>query len=98
MDPELMQTKIRRKMFSILMTSAVLVEGRISAIADVFDALITVRPYKKAWDVKEAADYILQNASTHFDPSLAYLFHQSLPEMLAIRAKFPDQPDVSPEQ
>lgn len=69
---------------------AIPIEGRIVAIADVFDALTAIRPYKKAWDVNEAADFILQGASTHFDPSLATLFHQALPEMLKIRAQFPD--------
>lgn len=69
---------------------AIPIEGRIVAIADVFDALTAIRPYKKAWDVNEAADFILQNASTHFDPGLTYLFTQALPDMLEIRAQFPD--------
>jgi putative two-component system response regulator len=66
------------------------IEGRITAIADVFDALTAIRPYKKAWDVNEAADFILKNAGTHFDPALAALFIQTLPELLEIRAEFPD--------
>jgi putative two-component system response regulator len=65
-------------------------EGRIVAIADVFDALTAIRPYKKAWDVNEAADFIVNNAGTHFDPKLAALFHQVLPDMLRIREQFPD--------
>jgi putative two-component system response regulator len=73
------------------------IEGRITAIADVFDALTAIRPYKKAWDVNEAADFILKNAGTHFDPALATLFTQILPEMLTIRAQFPDAA-VNPEQ
>lgn len=69
---------------------AIPIEGRIASIADVFDALTAIRPYKKAWDVNEAADFILKNSSTHFDPELAYLFTQALPEILEIRTQFPD--------
>lgn len=69
---------------------AIPLEGRIVAIADMLDALTAIRPYKKAWDVNEAADFILKNAGTHFDPNLASLFHQSLPEVLRIREQFPD--------
>jgi len=67
--------------------------GRIVAIADVFDALTTVRPYKKAWPVEDAVDYIAQNRGTHFDPRLADLFLKILPDILAIRARYPE-PDV----
>jgi len=73
-----------------LKAEAIPIEGRITAIADVFDALTTIRPYKKAWDVNEAADFILKNAGSHFDPELAILFIQALPEILVIRAQFPD--------
>lgn len=45
-------------------------EGRIVAIADVFDALTTVRPYKRAWTVEEATDYIYSQSGKHFDPNL----------------------------
>lgn len=68
--------------------------GRIVAIADVFDALTTVRPYKKAWKVEDAVDYIAQNRATHFDPRLVDLFMKCLTEILAIRAKYPE-PDLS---
>lgn len=67
--------------------------GRIVAIADVFDALTTVRPYKKAWNVEDAVDYIAQNRETHFDPRLVDIFMKILPDILAIRAKYPE-PDT----
>ena len=67
--------------------------GRIVAIADVFDALTTVRPYKKAWNVEDAVDYIAQSRETHFDPRLVDLFMKILPDILAIRAKYPE-PDT----
>ena len=48
--------------------------GRITAIADVFDALSSKRPYKEAWSFEEAFDYIKANVGSHFDPKLAEIF------------------------
>jgi putative two-component system response regulator len=62
--------------------------GRIVAVADVFDALTSVRPYKKAWPVEEAVRWIRDNAGTHFDPVVAAHFEQCLPDILAIRERF----------
>jgi putative two-component system response regulator len=47
--------------------------GRICAVADVFDALISPRPYKHAWTVDEALDEIAAQSGRHFDPRLAAL-------------------------
>jgi putative two-component system response regulator len=44
--------------------------ARISAIADVFDALTSVRPYKKAFPPREALDVLYRESGTHFDPHL----------------------------
>jgi HD-GYP domain-containing protein (c-di-GMP phosphodiesterase class II) len=44
--------------------------GRICAVADVFDALVSARPYKKAWSVDEALAEISSQAGQHFDPAL----------------------------
>jgi putative two-component system response regulator len=49
-------------------------QGRIMAIADVYDALIAERPYKKAYTHEEAAEIIVQGKGTHFDPTLVDLF------------------------
>jgi putative two-component system response regulator len=49
-------------------------EARIVAIADVFDALTSARPYKKAWPVEEALNYLRDNRGRHFDPALVDLF------------------------
>jgi len=68
--------------------------GRIVAIADVFDALTTVRPYKKAWNVEDAVDYIAENREVHFDPRLVDLFMKHLPDILAIRAKYPEPDNI----
>ncbi len=62
--------------------------GRIVAIADVFDALTTKRPYKDAWPVEKAADLIKEEAGQHFDPTLVHAFLQSWPEILAIKEKY----------
>ncbi|MBF0370633.1 MAG: two-component system response regulator [Magnetococcales bacterium] len=64
------------------------VSGRIVAIADVFDALTSERPYKKAWEITRAMDLIQEEAGNHFDPDLAELFVAILPEILTIREKF----------
>jgi putative two-component system response regulator len=62
--------------------------GRITALCDVFDALTTERPYKKAWTVEDATAYIRDNRGKHFDPALVDAFDQILPDVLAIREKF----------
>jgi putative two-component system response regulator len=59
--------------------------GRICAIADVFDALTSERPYKKAWSVDNALQLIEENRATHFDPRLVDAFMANLNGILAIR-------------
>ena len=49
-------------------------EGRIVAIADVFDALTNERPYKKAWPLPKAVEEIQRSAGTHFDPKVVSAF------------------------
>ncbi|TGK83903.1 response regulator [Leptospira montravelensis] len=66
-------------------------EGRIIAIADVFDALTTVRPYKKAWDVSEAIDFLKKESGTHFDPELVKIFISVLPKILEIKNQWPEE-------
>jgi putative two-component system response regulator len=70
---------------------AIPLSGRIAAIADVFDALLSSRPYKKAWTLDAALQYLEDNRGKHFDPHLVTLFVQLLPDILAIRARFSDQ-------
>lgn len=66
------------------------IEGRIAAICDVFDALTSDRPYKKAWPVERAVDLIREESGKHFDPALVDLFNQLLPEILEIREQYAD--------
>jgi putative two-component system response regulator len=59
--------------------------GRIVAVADVFDALTSVRPYKKAWAVEDAVSFIRDNSGSHFDPDVAACFERCLPDIIKIR-------------
>ena len=67
---------------------AIPMSGRIAALADVFDALTSARPYKQAWTVEAAVDYLQDNRGRHFDPDLVEVFLRELPGILAIRARF----------
>jgi len=62
--------------------------GRLCALSDVFDALTSVRPYKKAWPVDKAVDLIKEESGEHFDPRLVELFIELLPEMVAIKDQY----------
>ena len=50
------------------------IESRICTIADVFDALMSERPYKKAWTVAEALDEVARMSGSAFEPALASVF------------------------
>ena len=54
-----------------LKETAIPLQGRILAIADVYDALVSTRPYKRAFGHDEAMRIIMANAGTHFDPNIA---------------------------
>ncbi len=62
--------------------------GRIVAIADVFDALTSERPYKEAWTVEKALTFIEDHAGDHFDPEIAPLLRKNLPKILEIKNSF----------
>lgn len=59
--------------------------GRIVALADVFDALTSDRPYKKAWTVESAVALVKEQSGLHFDPELVSAFLESLPEIEALK-------------
>ena len=65
--------------------------ARIVAIADVFDALTSVRPYKKAWSVEDAIGLIKDEAGKHFDPTLVPVFIQCLPDVINIMNLYKDE-------
>jgi len=62
--------------------------GRIVAIADVFDALTSVRPYKKAWTEDDAIAFLHDQKGRHFDPQLVDLFTTRLPAIREIRTRW----------
>ncbi|MDZ4132391.1 MAG: HD-GYP domain-containing protein, partial [Dethiobacteria bacterium] len=53
---------------------AIPLEARIFAVIDVFDALTSDRPYRKAWSREEALEFIKKESGTHFDPQVVDLF------------------------
>lgn len=64
--------------------------GRIVAIADVFDALTTERPYKKAWSIDRATQLIVDSAGSHFDINCVNAFFTDFDEILRIKNTFVD--------
>jgi putative two-component system response regulator len=66
------------------------IEGRIAAIADVYDALTSVRPYKHAWPASEAMDYIKSSSGKHFDPKLVDIFIDNIDEINEIKNQYQD--------
>lgn len=69
-------------------------EARITAIADVYDALISRRCYKEAWDVKDALDILRNDSGSHFDPELVDVFMEIHDVITAICKRFPDLEDA----
>jgi putative two-component system response regulator len=64
--------------------------GRITALADVFDALDTPRSYKKRWALHETMNFIQNESGKHFDPRLVDLLIKHFGHFRKIRDKFPD--------
>lgn len=67
--------------------------GRIVSIADVFDALTSVRPYKKRWEIQDAFDFLDENKGSHFDPVLVELFIKNKNEVIRIHEENKDEVD-----
>jgi response regulator RpfG family c-di-GMP phosphodiesterase len=63
------------------------IEGRIAAIADVFDSLVTTSCYKEAWPLQEAFAYVSTQSGKQFDPNLIALLNAN---MLAIEKFYPN--------
>ncbi len=64
--------------------------GRLCALADVFDALTSVRPYKTAWPEQEAVNYLVDESGRHFDPKLIDYFLALFPKIASIREMHPE--------
>lgn len=65
--------------------------GRIVALADVFDALLTKRSYKEEWRINQVLKYVSDESGKHFDPKLVDLFVDHFGEFLEIRQKLKDK-------
>lgn len=70
---------------------AIPLEGRIATLSDVFDALLSARPYKKAWSVDDTLELIRGQSGKHFDPNLVEHFLKIIPDVLKIRDQFKDE-------
>ncbi|WP_275428087.1 HD-GYP domain-containing protein, partial [Stenotrophomonas maltophilia] len=53
---------------------AIPLPGRIVAVADVFDALVSERPYKRAWPLEKAREHLIAQKGSHFDPACVDAF------------------------
>lgn len=71
------------------------VYGRITAVADVFDALTSARPYKKAFDIETAVAIIREGDGSHFDPVCVRAFFQNWDAVLHIKKSFSDEKEIS---
>jgi putative two-component system response regulator len=74
---------------------AIPLPGRLMALADVFDALITPRVYKKAWTLADTAQLIREQKGRHFDPVIVDAFDSLQAEFNDIRLKFMDHDPAS---
>ncbi|WP_287878408.1 HD domain-containing phosphohydrolase [Aquitalea sp.] len=66
-------------------------EGRIAAICDVYDALVSARPYKPAWTQQAALDFLQQESGHHFDPHLVETFLRIVPEIESIQSRYAEE-------
>ncbi|MBI4382508.1 MAG: response regulator [Nitrospinae bacterium] len=75
---------------------AIPLAARIVAVCDVFDALTSKRPYKKAWPAEEAMEELNRRSGSHLDPRLVEKFNEILPEILEIKNSYPDRIPAEP--
>lgn len=64
------------------------IRARMVTVADVFDALTSVRPYKEAWEIERAVDLINSEANEQFDPKIVSAFNNVLQKLLVIKEKY----------
>ena len=73
-----------------LADEAIPIEGRIAAVADVFDALTSDRVYRRAWSVEKATDLLIRDKGIHFDSKIVDLFLESMDEVLEVMERHAD--------
>jgi two-component system response regulator RpfG len=69
--------------------------ARIVAVADVYDALVTERPYKKAWAMQQALDYLIAQKGKHFDPRCVDAFASRLDQVARVQEQYGDTREIS---
>lgn len=67
------------------------ISGRITAVADVFDALGSDRVYKKAWSIEETLNYFRKERGGHFDPKIVDILLENVPKLLDIKNQYTDE-------
>ncbi|NOU14685.1 MAG: response regulator [Methylococcaceae bacterium] len=73
-------------------------EGRIVAVADVFDALTSERPYKHAWPLQQAVEFLQVGRGIHFDPACVDAFLAEWSKVLAVREQYQDETEeITPD-
>jgi HD-GYP domain-containing protein (c-di-GMP phosphodiesterase class II) len=70
--------------------------ARVTAVCDVFDALISDRPYKQAWTVDQALEEIQRDSGAHFEPRLAEAFTEVFPDIVAIVERVAEEHGAPP--
>jgi HD-GYP domain-containing protein (c-di-GMP phosphodiesterase class II) len=77
--------------------TAIDIYARIAALADVFDALASDRPYKKAWELERIVKLFGEERERHFDPDLARIFLENVDAFVKIRNLYKDEAEQSLE-
>lgn len=72
------------------------IEARITAVADVYDALTSNRSYKKAWYSEQAYEMIVNERGEHFDPRVVDVFVEHFDEIKAVQERYADSPRLRP--
>jgi putative two-component system response regulator len=76
--------------------SAIPLEGQVAAVADVFDALTSDRPYRPAFPIERAVEIMQAERGGHFDPRLVELFLENVDELLDLRERYTPPPVAPP--
>jgi len=77
---------------------AIPLAARITAVADVYDALVTDRVYRKAWPHEKAVSHIRENAGLHFDPDLVAVFVERADVFLQLKQDPANAPAAGPAE
>ena len=75
-----------------LVGAAIPRDARIVAVADVFDALTSARPYKSAWTIGDAVEHLIEQAGAHFDPEVVAAFLSALPALTEAAHRLAESP------